>query len=256
MKRRSYIVIILLFLFNFLVNAQEKVTQFYDLAWTKVPVETAIYRAEFIKEGKVYRCTLYTLQTGAKYMESTFADTVLQTPLEKQIHYYENGNTKDSTVLNDKGEEIVVYAYYPDKKLKGVGRPKPGTPGEFEGEGYDKNGKKIDGFIFYRDASFKGGDADWKKYLGKNMNTDLWGLPDGEINVVVHIKFRINKRGSVDQVSVHKSSGIKPIDADAKRVIMESPLWNPRLFLNEPTEAYRIQPMTYQIVSKKKNKKN
>lgn len=97
------------------------------------------------------------------------------------------------------------------------------------------------------EASFQGGDANWKKYLEKNLDANVpvrKGAPTGTYIVVV--SFVIERDGSVSGLKALTTHGYG-MEEEAVRVIMKSPRWNPAIQNGRMVKAYRKQPITFQI---------
>ena len=76
-------------------------------------------------------------------------------------------------------------------------------------------------------AEFPGGLAGWKKYLQKNLNSDLPvqnGAPAGKYTVVV--SFIVAKDGTISDVVAENDPGYGT-KAEAVRVIQKGPSWKP-----------------------------
>lgn len=245
---------LMLLLICFGSRAQEKVVQYYDSLWARSTPANAMYRTEFIKDGEVYRCYSYWKDSGVLYMRSTFADTVFGKPKEVQVSYYRDGKMKDSAVLDREGLTLRGYIFYPSGKKHAYIHRAPGTK-DLVAEGYDESGKQINDFVYMREAAFKGGEEAWKKYIVKKLKKDFYNTKSDETLVLtVRVTFVIDKDGNVSNPKIDKSSGWSDVDGDAISVISGSPKWIPGIYLNEPFNAYRVQPITYELPPSKKKK--
>ena len=239
-------------LFSFYSNAQ-KVVKYYDKDWSETSRDQAAYYAEFIKQGNVYQCTSY--YSGSKIVrgKSTFADTLMISPIGLQTLYNKKGKIEDSIYYTD-GKPTLLYHYYANGKLA-VYYHVPENKKEGITEAYDEEGKKIKNYIVQKEAEFKGGEKAWKTYLKKNIGKEFSAKKDNEItSASVQIQFVVDENGGVIKPKVFKSSGDKEIDRDALRVISESPEWNSAILYNKPVKAYRVQPFTYTLEAEKKSK--
>jgi TonB family protein len=253
MKQRLNLVMLLLLICSG-SHAQEKVIQYYDSLWTRTDAAKATYRTEFIKEGDIYRCYSYVKETGALYSRSAFADTVFAKPKDVLVTYYPDGKAKDSTFFDKDGLMLRGFIFYPSGKKQAFVHRQPGTK-DLVAEGFDQSGKQIENFVYTREASFKGGDEGWSKYLLKKVRKDFYNTKSDEtLRVSAMITFQVDKDGSVIAAALEKSSGIAEIDNDALHVISESPKWNNAIYLNEPIKVYRRQPLTYELIPSKKKK--
>ncbi len=92
---------------------------------------------------------------------------------------------------------------------------------------------------------FKGGVDAFYKYLGKHIH-----YPDYELNRniqgKVFICFVVEKDGKISNIKVLKS--VTPnIDAEAVRVIKNSPLWVPGTLFGKPVRVYYSEPISFSI---------
>jgi antitoxin component YwqK of YwqJK toxin-antitoxin module len=95
-----------------------------------------------------------------------------------------------------------------------------------------------------REATFKGGDAAWRKYLEKNL---YW--PSGlkfttPAVVTLGISFVIDENGKVISAEVSMPFH-EEFDKIALRIIKNSPPWLPGAAHNRKVKAYRRQPFSF-----------
>ncbi len=236
---------------SFQLNAQSKITKYYDEDWTETPKEKAAFYADFIKEGNNYKCTSYWINTTIIRGRSIYTDTLMQSPtVGLQVLYFKNGQIEDSNFVEN-GQIKFDYRYYPNKQLASYyylseDKKKPIIIG------YDEEGNKIKNYIYFKEAEFKGGQKAWEKYISKNASSDIQIKSDSTINAVVEVSFMVDENGDVKMAKIVKSSGIKLVDRDALRVISESPQWNAGILYNKPFKAYRLQHFTYQLKPEKR----
>ena len=104
------------------------------------------------------------------------------------------------------------------------------------------------------EATFPGGDVDWREYLMNSINADipvLNGANAGTYNVIV--RFIVNKEGVISDVVAETRNGFG-MEQEAIRVIKNGPKWNPAIQNNRPVNAYRRQPFTFMVVEKETRK--
>jgi protein TonB len=91
------------------------------------------------------------------------------------------------------------------------------------------------------EATFKGGDKAWKKYM------ESMKLPDRAINLgvkgTVRVLFVVQADGLVADVRLLSSIEYS-FDDEAMRLIRNSPRWEPAVQDGKNVKAYRIQPVT------------
>lgn len=233
-------------------NAQ-KIVKYYDNDWAEVSRDKAIYYAEFIKQGSIYRTTSYWIATNTVRGRSTFPDTTMANPDGLQLLYNKKGKIEDSIYFED-GKSKFVYHYYPNGKLA-VHYYLPENKTEGISEGWDEDGNKIKNFIYSKDASFKGGQKGWEAYLKKSIGKDFSITNDTITSATVQVQFTIDENGSVIKSKIFKSSGNKEIDRNALDIISESPEWNNAILYNQPVKVYRLQSITYILKPDKKSSK-
>jgi TonB family protein len=232
------------------VNAQTKVIKYYDANWIETPKEKAVFYADFIKDGEYYNCTSYWINTRTVRGKSTYADTVMQSPIGLQVIYFKNGHAEDSSSYEGKGLKY-SYRYYPNNQLA-FHYYLPENKKEGIVEGYDESGKKIKNYIFEKNAEFKGGQKAWVSYLNKHATKDFPAKGNSEEAVSVQVQFIIDENGDVTHPKILKSSGYKNVDNDALQIIGDSPPWKNAIQYNKPVKVYRIQPITYTLRPEKK----
>jgi periplasmic protein TonB len=112
--------------------------------------------------------------------------------------------------------------------------------------------KKDDDHIFEKveiEASFKGGEGAWKKYLERNLNPNVPvdnGAPEG--TYTVYVQFVVSKDGSISDVKALTNHGYG-MEAEAMKVIKKGPAWVPAVQNGRSVNAYRKQPITFQVTS-------
>src|SRR5436190_9486499 len=97
------------------------------------------------------------------------------------------------------------------------------------------------------EASFKGGEGAWKKYLERNLNPNTPvdnGAPEG--TYTVYVQFVVSKDGSISDVQALTNHGYG-MEAEAIRVIKKGPAWVPAVQNGRQVNAYRKQPITFQV---------
>jgi hypothetical protein len=225
------------------LKAQNKITKYYDANWFETSKEKAAFYADFIKDGNNYHCTSYRVGSNSIRGISTFEDTVMQMPVGLQVLYFDNGHLGDSSFYEDHkvkysfhyypNGQLECHYYLPDNKKEGVA------------EGFDESGKRIKKYVFEKEAEFKGGEKAWLAYIKKNVSKDLNVKGKKEVTAKVVIQFIVDENGYVVMPKIHQSSGYRNVDADALRIISDSPDWKNAIQFNNPVKAFRLQPFTY-----------
>lgn len=97
------------------------------------------------------------------------------------------------------------------------------------------------------EASFKGGEGAWRKYLERNLNGNTPvdnGAPEG--TYTVYVQFVVSKDGSISDVRPLTNHGFG-MEQEAMRVIKKGPAWTPAVQNGRAVNAYRKQPITFQV---------
>lgn len=97
------------------------------------------------------------------------------------------------------------------------------------------------------EATFKGGEGAWRKYLERNLNGNTPvdnGAPEG--TYTVYVQFVVSKDGSISDVKPLTNHGFG-MEQEAVRVIKKGPNWTPAVQNGRSVNAYRKQPITFQV---------
>lgn len=139
-------------------------------------------------------------------------------------------------VVNQEGMKDQGIAAPPVDAGKGVVEaPKDET-------NYDQTFTKVE-----IEASFPGGEGQWRKFLERNLNPSTPvdnGAPAGTYTVVV--QFIVDKEGNVSDVKALTSHGYGMED-EAVKVIKRGPKWTPAVQNGRQVKAYRKQPITFVV---------
>jgi periplasmic protein TonB len=121
-----------------------------------------------------------------------------------------------------------------------------------DGKGIVEEKKEDENKIFEKveiEASFKGGESAWRKYLERNLNPSAPvdnGAPEGLYTV--YVQFVVSKDGSISDVRALTKHGYG-MEEEAVRVIKKGPAWTPAIQNGRSVNAYRKQPITFQVQS-------
>ncbi len=97
------------------------------------------------------------------------------------------------------------------------------------------------------EASFKGGEREWRKYLERNLDPNVPvenGANEGTYTVVV--QFIVDKEGKISDVRSLTQHG-HGMEDEAMRVIKKGPDWVPAIQNGRNVKAYRKQPITFVV---------
>ncbi len=121
-----------------------------------------------------------------------------------------------------------------------------------EGKGIVEEKKEDENKIFEKveiEAAFPGGESSWRKYLERNLNPSAPvdnGAPEG--TYTVYVQFVVSKDGSISDVRALTKHGYG-MEEEAVRVIKKGPKWTPAIQNGRQVNAYRKQPITFQVQS-------
>jgi protein TonB len=121
-----------------------------------------------------------------------------------------------------------------------------------EGKGIVEEKKEDENKIFEKveiEAAFQGGESAWRKYLERNLNPSAPvdnGAPEG--TYTVYVQFVVSKDGSISDVRALTKHGYG-MEEEAVRVIRKGPKWTPAIQNGRQVNAYRKQPITFQVQS-------
>ena len=97
------------------------------------------------------------------------------------------------------------------------------------------------------EASFRGGDNAWRKYLELNLDGNVpitRKAPAGTYTVV--IQFVVDKEGHITDIKPLTNHGYG-MEEEVIRLLKKAPRWKPASQNGRPVMAYRKQPVTFQI---------
>jgi protein TonB len=99
------------------------------------------------------------------------------------------------------------------------------------------------------EASFKGGEREWRKYLERNLDPNVPvenGAAEGTYTVTV--QFIVDKEGKISDVKALTSHG-HGMEEEAIKVIKKGPDWVPAIQNGRNVKAYRKQPITFVVAA-------
>lgn len=127
------------------------------------------------------------------------------------------------------------------------------TPAQIdEGKQVIEEKKEDENKVFEKvevEASFKGGESAWRRYLERSLNASAPvdnGAPEGQYTVWV--QFIVDKEGKISDVKALSNHGFG-MEQEAAKVISKGPAWVPALQNGRHVKAYRKQPITFIVSS-------
>lgn len=95
------------------------------------------------------------------------------------------------------------------------------------------------------ESEFPGGIAAWTKYLLKNLKYPERAY-NGNIMGDVVVQFVVNTEGKTESVQIFRSVEYS-LDEEAKRILMNSPLWKPASQDGKLVKSYKRQPIRFRL---------
>jgi hypothetical protein len=98
------------------------------------------------------------------------------------------------------------------------------------------------------EAAYPGGFEAWKKFLERNLNPNIPidnGAPAGVYTV--YIQFIVGKDGKVTDFKALTNEGYG-MEAEVIRILKHSGDWQPAIQNGKKVNAYRKQPVTFQVI--------
>lgn len=104
------------------------------------------------------------------------------------------------------------------------------------------------------EASFRGGDKAWLKFLESNLDGSVATkkkAPEGYYTVL--IQFVVDKEGSITDIRPLTNHGYG-MEEEVIRLLKIAPHWKPAIQNGRPVKAYRRQPVTFVVEERKKRR--
>ena len=97
------------------------------------------------------------------------------------------------------------------------------------------------------EASFAGGETAWRSYLEQNLNPMVPIKKKAPVGIyTVYIQFIVSKEGKVSDIKPLTNHGYG-MEKEVMRILKKAPNWKPALQKGKPVNAYRKQPVTFQV---------
>jgi len=143
--------------------------------------------------------------------------------------------TKIAVISQEGVKDVGIATPVVDEGRAVVAAPKDET-------NYDQTFTKVE-----VEASFPGGEGQWRKFLERNLNASAPvdnGAPPG--SYTVQVQFIVDKEGNVSEVRALTNHGYG-MEEEAVRVIKRGPKWTPAIQNGRQVKAYRKQPITFVV---------
>ena len=252
----KYYFLILVFAVPFICSAQNDSSVIYISKDGKLTTKDSAYIYSVkSKHDDLWHAATYFSSNNKLQSDGDFADEDLLKPVGKFDNYIEDGILNNTSNFKDGVITGKTYYYKNGNKKSFIAY---GENGVTQQKGWDENGKAIAGYITEQEAKFGNEKGAWNKYLERNLNASVAadaGMAPGIYSVVV--LFTVSKDGTVINVKIDADENhCKACMAEAIRVVVNSPAWQPAIQNNEPVIYRQKQKISFQVVENKKNKKN
>lgn len=198
--------------------------------------------------------TRYYNYAGPMITQASYRDQAMTIP-EGRFCWYNASGRLDSSGGIRNGKKTGSWEYFPNKNKRLWVTYEDGVKVKDTTYYYDDDGKVIPADSSDKDttliaAAFRKGIEDWISYIRKNLKTPTQlqkVLKEGNHQCMV--SFLVNKEGYTREIFMMRScewSG----DAEAMRLIADSPPWHPATKDGKPVWYRQLQPLTYAVLSK------
>jgi len=200
-------------------------------------------------EDTVYQWQYYSF-SGPLIRVETYKDQEMSIP-NGYFAFFDSNGIIDSSGFTFNGRKDKTWFYYSDTLTvwqseeynKGV-LLKRTNEAELKAQHEDlnpSNALQLD--PGEKEATFKGNDNAWRKYLQGNINFPARATSLNKGGTVI-VSFVVDKDGSVNDIHIVQSVEYS-LDEEALRLIKQSPKWQPALQKGRVVKAYRRQPITF-----------
>ncbi|HXB07779.1 MAG TPA: TonB family protein [Puia sp.] len=160
-----------------------------------------------------------------------------------EVMYHDNGQELEKGLNKGDHHDGPWTGYYPSGKLAGTATYVEGK--ETDVRLYNEDGSPKSEKVFEREAQYPGGPREWLQYMNKNLRYPDYAVKH-DIQGIVIVQFKTSKTGKVLDISIIRSVE-KHVDAEAFRMIRETPDWEPSLAAGQPVESWHKQPIVFKM---------
>jgi TonB family protein len=265
--------LIAFFLSTIAISARAQVTAqdtlYYDNLWHPCTAANAAYYRTLTKTAQGSNVTDHWLN-GRLQMTGLYADDSFKIRVGIFTWYDSTGAPQYSETFVNNKENGVETRYYPDGKIRTIGKMKDD---KVEGDwiGYYPSGKmsakvtykageqtkarfynedgtpNLDMKKFFAESEFPGGIPYWLRFLNKTLRYPDSAV-DREIQGTVVIGFVISTDGKASDFRIVQSVD-KFLDAEALRVVQLSQQWESAIIGGIYTESYKLQPIVFKLAN-------
>ena len=183
------------------------------------------FNAPLVKERN------YT-DSSLSVLEGKYYEYAVDGSISKSGQYHNNLKEDEWYFYNDTGK-VILEEQYDKGILKATINPDTVK---------DHASKTVTLQPGEKEATFKDGNKDWIKYLVRNLKADVAQLSTNGGQVTV--QFVVNKEGKCIDIHLFKSVEYA-LDEETRRIIENSPAWQPAVQDGRKVNAYRRQPITF-----------
>ena len=209
----------------------------------------------FTNQGKQWYGRTYYVKNNVLESHGSFSEMNLRKPVGTFDNYTDSGILRSTYVYDKNSEMKSMTQYYRSGKKYSYIEWK--RNGKVEQSGWDEEGNVIPGFIVQQEAEFPGGISEWRRYLQKNLDTQVPeknNVKPGRYTVMV--SFRIDKEGKITEVKAENiPDGCVPCAVEAVRVIQEGPDWQAAIQNNKPVIYRQRQSISFVVEEETRNRR-
>ncbi len=234
------------------------VNGFYQNEKTVKPVMadtlTPLVKSKLKKDEILELPVTYSITTGPLVVIDGVVQPVRATPLffnSPQLSEIEPSDIESIIVLKDKSATL-KYGQKGEHGVIEIIRKKMSVPEIKEIKATDTIPAPRNNIVFEiaeTPPSFRGGEAEWRKYLMASLKPSTPidnGASPGTYKVTV--QFIVNTDGTVSDIKPLTNHGYG-MESEVIRIIEKGPRWNPAIQNGKTVRAYKQQPVTFVVAS-------
>ena len=203
------------------------------------------YTKSYRKDGTWWGQTFY-VKGNVLQSEGSYKENNTKYPIGTFKNYSSKGILLNVSSYNDTSKLTECIYYSPDGQKRAMIYLTPQGYGQkcWDSAGNESNFCKIE-----TQASFKGGQEGWARYLQQNLRANVAGSFWRRVGTyTVTVKFIIDKEGKVRDVeAVSVPDQCKACAKEAIRVISKSPAWIPASINGENVPFSALQNVQFKV---------
>lgn len=229
-----------------LLSQTDTVYKYYSEYDGETVKDSASYFIKYYQQQNQWFGKAYDAKSHLLKFEGTYTTPNDTSEIGTFFHYDTSGHLSETAeYFNGKGKEKNYFFPNGNRKSWIV----YSENGDIQQKGWDEKGNEIAGYITEREARFRGGVDDWRKYLERNLDAQIAekaGSPVGYY--MVKVSFIVNSDGVISDVrAIEVPDKCKPCGGEAERVIQNARNWQPAIQHNKPVRYRGVQTLTWVV---------